>query len=64
MLKVMWDSVKDLQRDDERLLAKINDLQVAIATDYAKREELRAEFKSFRDTLDRIEQKIDQKADK
>ena len=64
MLKVMWDSVKDLQRDDERLLAKINDLQVAIATDYAKREELRGEFKSFRDTLDRIEQKIDQKADK
>lgn len=64
MLKVMWDSVKDLQRDDERLLGKINDLQVAIATDYAKREELRAEFKSFRDTLDRIEQKIDQKADK
>jgi phage host-nuclease inhibitor protein Gam len=64
MLKVMWDSVKDLQRDDERLLAKINDLQVAIATDYAKREELRGEFKSFRDTLNRIERKLDNKADK
>ena len=64
MLKIMWDAVRDLQRDDEMLLTKINDLQVAIATDYAKREELRAEFRNFREMLERIENKLDQKADK
>lgn len=64
MLKVMWDSVKELQRDDENLMTKLNDLQVAIATDYAKREELREEFRMFRESLDRIEAKLDTKADK
>lgn len=64
ILKILWDSVKDLQRDDENLLNKLNDLQVAIASDYAKREELRAEFKMFREMLERIERKLDQKVDK
>lgn len=64
ILKILWDAVRDLQRDDENLLSKLNDLQVAIASDYAKREELRAEFKMFREALERIENKLDQKVDK
>lgn len=64
ILKILWDAVRDLQRDDENLLTKLNDLQVAIASDYAKREELRAEFKMFREMLERIENKLDQKVDK
>lgn len=64
VLKILWDAVRDLQRDDENLLTKLNDLQVAIASDYAKREELRSEFKMFREALERIETKLDQKVDK
>jgi len=57
LIKVLWDSHKDL--DEE-----VDSLKVAVAADYVKREELRQEFKSISAKLDRIEIKIDKKADK
>ena len=64
LLKVLWDAVRDLQKDDEALSDKVNDLQVIMAGDYVKREELREEFKRLFAKLDTIEHKLDRKADK
>lgn len=64
VLKVIWDAVKDLQEADEEVIKKVNDLQVVMAGDYVKRDELRSEFKALFAKLDRIENKLDQKADK
>jgi hypothetical protein len=57
LIKVLWDSHKDL--DEE-----VDTLKVAVAADYVKREELRSEFKAISAKLDRIEIKLDKKADK
>lgn len=64
ILKVIWDAVKDLQEADEEVIKKVNELQVVMAGDYVKRDELRAEFKALFAKLDRIENKLDQKVDK
>lgn len=64
VLKVIWDAVKDLQEADEEVIRKVNDLQVVMAGDYVKRDELRSEFKALFAKLDRIENKLDQKVDK
>jgi len=64
VLKVLWDAVKELQRSDKELNAAVNELEVLVAGDYVKREELREEFKRLFVKLDTIEQKLDQKADK
>jgi hypothetical protein len=57
ILKVQWDAVRSL--DEE-----VDTLKVLVASDYAKREELREEFKRLFDKLDTIEAKLDKKADK
>ena len=64
VIKIMWDSLKDLQRDDEQITEKVSDLQVLVAGNYVTREELRSEFTNLKATLCRIESKLDQKADK
>lgn len=64
ILKVIWDAVKDLQEADEEVIKKVNELQVVMAGDYVKRDELRSEFKALFAKLDRIENKLDQKVDK
>ena len=64
VLKVIWDAVKDLQEADEEVIKKVNELQVVMAGDYVKRDELRSEFKALFAKLDRIENKLDQKVDK
>lgn len=64
VLKVLWDAVKDLQKSDKELNAAVNELEVLVAGDYVKREELREEFKRLFAKLDTIEHKLDQKADK
>ena len=57
LIKILWDSHKDLDTE-------VDNLKVKVASDYVKREELRAEFKALFAKLDRIENKLDQKVDK
>jgi hypothetical protein len=64
LLKVIWGAVRDLQDADDQIINKVNGLEVLVAGDYVKREELRAEFAGLKQTLSRIENKLDQKADK
>lgn len=57
VMKALWNAVKDLQE-------KQGELEVLVAGDYAPRLELRVEFDKIERALTRIEQKLDNKADK
>lgn len=64
LLKSMWDSIKDAQKDHAALAQKISDIEVLVAGDYAKREDVDRLGQALFAKLDRMENKIDQKVDK
>jgi hypothetical protein len=64
VLRVIWAEIKDLQRVDDQLFAKVNKLEVFVASAYPTREELRYEFDEVNNMLRAIDQKLDRKADK
>lgn len=63
-MKAMWDALKDLQRTDERLSRDIGDLKVLVAGQYVSRESFDKLSNAIFTKLDRIEDKLDGKADK
>jgi hypothetical protein len=63
-LKVMWDSLKELQSADKDLTEKVSRIEVLVAGNYVKREEFDRAFERLFVKLDSIELKIDAKADK
>jgi hypothetical protein len=63
-LHAMWQSVKDLQKADKLLVAKVSSIEVLVAGEYPKREELDKLSTALFKKLDRIEAKLDHKADK
>jgi hypothetical protein len=63
-LKVMWESLKDLQTQDQKLAEKVGKIEVLVAGAYVKREEFDRTILRLFDKLDHIELKIDGKADK
>lgn len=64
ILRVLWDSLKQLQRDDRELADKVNKIEVLVAGQYVKRNEFDKVMERLFDKLDQIELKIDGKADK
>ena len=64
MLKTCWDAVKDLQAADSELTDKVAAIEVLVAGQYIKRDEVERSFTAVFTKLDRIESKIDNKADK
>jgi len=64
LIKGIFDRLKDLERSDLLFAAQVADIRVALPTHYVRRED----FKEFSDSLftmlRRIEDKIDEKADK
>jgi hypothetical protein len=69
-MKVMWESLKDLQDMDKDLSEKLSSIEVLVAGNYVKREDLsdlRKEMKdgfsqlntSLTNMLDKIEKKAD-----
>ena len=64
MLNTVWQAVKDLQSADISLTEKVSQIEVLVAGNYVKRDD----FDKMRDAifakLDRIEGKLDGKADK
>lgn len=60
LLKSIWQAVKDLQLADKELAVKVSEIEVLVAGAYVKKDELGALFAK----LDRIEDKIERKADK
>jgi len=63
-LRIIWAEIKDLQRVDDQIFAKVNKLEVFVAGAYPTREELRHEFAEVNAMLHAIDQKLDRKADK
>jgi len=63
-LKVMWDSLKELQSADKDLVEKVSRIEVLVAGNYVRREEFERALERIFVKLDNIEIKIDAKADK
>jgi hypothetical protein len=53
----LWDSVKDLKED-------IKNIQVDLPTNYVRRVDIEVQFNKLEASLQRILDKLDQKADK
>ena len=63
-LKVMWDAVKDLQSADKVLVEKVNTIEILIAGNYMSKQDFDKIAAAIFAKLDKIEDKIDKKADK
>lgn len=64
LLNAVWQAVKDLQKADKLLAEKVGAIEVLVAGNYVKKEELAESIKALFAKLDKIEDKIDRKADK
>lgn len=64
LLKGIKDTLQDLQRRDIVLADKVQAIEVLVAGDYVKRTELVSHLDKLAQTLERIEDKLDRKADK
>jgi len=63
-LKVMWETLKDLQTADKELMDKVSKIEVLVAGAYVKREEFDRALNRLFEKLDHIDAKLDSKADK
>lgn len=57
IVKVLWDAVKSLQKDITRI-------EVALPTIYVPKQEFQAEMREIKSMLEKIDNKLDGKADK
>lgn len=64
LLNAVWQAVKDLQDADKDLADKVSKIEVLVAGDYVKKDEFNSRIDALFGKLDRIEDKIDNKADK
>lgn len=64
LLNAVWQAVKDLQNADKDLADKVAKIEVLVAGDYVKKDEFNSRIDALFGKLDRIEDKIDNKADK
>lgn len=63
-MKVLHESVRDLQEADKRLADKVSSIEVLVAGNYVKRDDFDKSVEAIFRKLDRIEDKLDGKADK
>ena len=63
-MKVLHDSVRDLQDADKRLADKVSSIEVLVAGNYVKRDDLDKSVDAIFRKLERIEDKLDGKVDK
>jgi len=64
VLKVIWDAVKDLQSADKVLVEKVNTIEILIAGNYMSKSDFDKIAIAIFAKLDKIEDKLDKKADK
>jgi len=64
LLNAVWQAVKDLQKADKELSEKVSSIEVLVAGAYVKKDEFLGSVNALFAKLDRIEDKIDKKADK
>ena len=64
VLKVIWDAVKDLQTADKVLVEKVNTIEILIAGNYMSKQDFDKIAAAIFAKLDKIDDKLDRKADK
>lgn len=64
LLNAVWQAVKDLQKADQGLAEKVSSIEVLVAGNYVKKDEMQQTISALFLKLDRIEEKIDKKVDK
>jgi len=64
IMRIMWDSLQGLQKQDRELADKVARIEVLVAGEYVKKEDFDRVIERLFDKLDHIELKIDSKADK
>ena len=64
VLKVIWDAVKDLQAADKVLVEKVNTIEILIAGNYMSKQDFDKIAAAIFAKLDKIDDKLDRKADK
>lgn len=64
LLNMLRDSMRKLQDADASLAIKVQSIEVLVAGQYVKRDDLEKSITAIFSKLDRIEGKIDLKADK
>lgn len=63
-LKTMWGSLKELQSADKSLAEKVQSIEVLVAGQYIKRDDFDRFAEAMFNKLDKISDKLDNKADK
>ena len=63
-MKAIWEALRDLQSADQALAGKVSSIEVLVAGTYVTRDELSRTIVAVMNKLDRIEDKLDLKADK
>lgn len=75
ILRVLWEGLRELQKSDLEITAKINQMQLLVAGEYVKKEDLERSAALQKDyfernviaifsKLDKIEDKLDGKVDR
>lgn len=64
VLRTLWDSVQELHKEDKALADRINAIDVLVAGQYVKRDYFEMQMAKLFEKLDRIDSKLDSKADK
>ena len=64
LMKMIWDSYKDLKKTDKELADKVGNIEVLVAGQYVKREDFAQVTNQIFSKLDKILDKLDTKADK
>lgn len=64
LLKGLWQAVKDLQAADKALAEKVGGIEILVAGDYVRRDDFQHTVEALFKKLDKIEDKLDKKADK
>lgn len=62
--KIMWDSYKELKKTDKELAEKVGNIEVLVAGQYVKRDDFDRVAQAIFAKLDKISDKLDNKADK
>ncbi len=63
-MRTMWASLKELQTQDGKLAEKVSSIEVLVAGQYVKRDDMDRSMAALFTKLDRIEDKLYGKADK
>jgi hypothetical protein len=64
LLNVVWQAVKDLQKSDKVLAERVGEIEVLVAGSYITKTDFTNVTDAIFRKLDRIEDKLDGKADK